>query len=133
AAGDHAGGGRGSDRPRPGAGIRDRVGAAGAALGDDRSAPRPAPVVPQAPPLTMHEAPRHGERVVAAFDFDKTISTRDNVVPFLRAVVGRTRLTRALLALGPRLVRAALNDERRDAAKVALVRRTLAGYDAGRI
>jgi phosphatidylglycerophosphatase C len=81
----------------------------------------------------MHEAPRHGERVVAAFDFDKTISTRDNVVPFLRAVVGRTRLTRALLAISPRLVRAALDDERRDAAKVALVHRTLAGYDADRV
>jgi phosphatidylglycerophosphatase C len=78
----------------------------------------------------LSEAP---ERVVAAFDFDKTISTRDNVVPFLRAVVGRTRLTRALLAISPRLVRAAVNDERRDAAKVALVRRTLTGYDAGRI
>ena len=81
----------------------------------------------------MHEAPRQGERVVAAFDFDKTISTRDNVVPFLRAVIGRTRLTRALLAISPRLVGAALDDERRDAAKVALVRRTLTGYDAGRI
>jgi len=81
----------------------------------------------------MHEAPRHGERVVAAFDFDKTISTRDNVVPFLRAVVGRTRLARAFLAISPRLVRAALDDERRDAAKVALVRRTLTGYDAGRV
>jgi phosphatidylglycerophosphatase C len=81
----------------------------------------------------MHEAPRHGERVVAAFDFDKTISTRDNVVPFLRAVVGRTRLTRAFLAISPRLVRAAFDDEQRDAAKVALVRRTLTGYDAGRI
>jgi len=81
----------------------------------------------------MHEAPRRGERVVAAFDFDKTISTRDNVVPFLRAVVGRMRLTRALLAISPHLVRAALNDERRDAAKVALVRHTLTGYEAGRI
>jgi len=81
----------------------------------------------------MHEAPRRGERVVAAFDFDKTISTRDNVVPFLRAVVGRTRLARAFLAISPRLVRAALDDERRDTAKVALVRRTLTGYDAGRI
>jgi phosphatidylglycerophosphatase C len=81
----------------------------------------------------MHEAPRRGERVVAAFDFDKTISTRDNVVPFLRAVVGRARLTRAFLSIGPRLVRAALDDERRDAAKVALVRRTLTGCDAGRI
>jgi phosphatidylglycerophosphatase C len=73
------------------------------------------------------------ERVVAAFDFDKTISTRDNVVPFLRAAVGGMRLTRAFLAISPRLVRAALNDERRDAAKVALVRRTLADYDAGRL
>jgi phosphatidylglycerophosphatase C len=81
----------------------------------------------------MHEAPRPSERVVAAFDFDKTISTRDNVVPFLRAVVGRTRLTRAFLAISPRLVRAAFDDEQRDAAKVALVRRTLTGYDAGRI
>lgn len=73
------------------------------------------------------------ERVVAAFDFDKTISTRDNVVPFLRAAVGRTRLTAALLAISPRLVAAALNEERRDAAKVALVRRTLTGYDAARL
>jgi phosphatidylglycerophosphatase C len=78
----------------------------------------------------LSEAPA---RVVAAFDFDKTISTRDNVVPFLRALVGRTRLTRAMLAISPHLVRAALNDEGRDAAKVALVRRTLTGYDAGRV
>ena len=81
----------------------------------------------------MDEPARRGERVVAAFDFDKTISTRDNVVPFLRAVVGRTRLTRALVAISPRLVRAARDDERRDAAKVALVRRTLTGCDAGRV
>ncbi|HEY4400857.1 MAG TPA: HAD-IB family hydrolase [Acidimicrobiia bacterium] len=81
----------------------------------------------------MDEPPPRGERVIAAFDFDKTISTRDNVVPFLRAVVGRARLTRALLAISPRLVRAALDDERRDAAKVALVRHTLTGHDAARV
>jgi phosphatidylglycerophosphatase C len=73
------------------------------------------------------------ERIVAAFDFDKTISTRDNVVPFLRALVGRARLTLALLATSPQLVRAALDDERRDAAKVALVQHTLTGYDAARV
>lgn len=78
----------------------------------------------------MSESP---ERVVAVFDFDKTLSTRDNVIPFLRAAVGRTRLMGALLAISPRLVAAALDDDRRDAAKIALVRRTLAGYDAGRL
>lgn len=81
----------------------------------------------------MHDPHAGSERVVAAFDFDKTISTRDNVVPFLRAVVGRARLTRALLAISPRLVRAALDDDRRDAAKVALVRHTLTGFDATRV
>jgi len=75
----------------------------------------------------------HAERVVAAFDFDKTISTRDNVMPFLRAVIGRARLARALIAISPRLVRAALDDQQRDAAKVALVRHTLTGCDAGRV
>jgi phosphatidylglycerophosphatase C len=81
----------------------------------------------------MHDPHARGERVVAAFDFDKTISTRDNLVPFLRAAVGRVRLARALFTISPRLVAAGLNDERRDAAKVALVRRTLTGYDAGRM
>ncbi len=81
----------------------------------------------------MGEPPRRDERVVAAFDFDKTISTRDNVVPFIRALLGRPRLTRALLAISPQLVRAALDDQQRDAAKVALVRHTLTGCDAGRV
>jgi phosphatidylglycerophosphatase C len=81
----------------------------------------------------MDEPPPRGERVIAAFDFDKTISTRDNVVPFLRAAVGQARLTRALLAISPRLVRAALDDGRRNAAKVALVRHTLTGFDAARV
>src|SRR5262249_60809463 len=70
------------------------------------------------------------ERVVAAFDFDKTISTRDNVVPFLRAVIGRARVAGALFAISPRLVHAAWNDAHRDAAQVALVRHTLRGSHA---
>lgn len=81
----------------------------------------------------MLDAKTVSERVVAAFDFDKTISTRDNVVPFLQAAVGRWPLMRALLMISPLLVRAALNDARRDAAKVALVRRTLTGCDARKI
>jgi phosphatidylglycerophosphatase C len=73
------------------------------------------------------------ERVVAAFDFDRTVSTRDNVMPFLRAAVGTPRLLWALTRTSPRLVAAALDDRKRDTAKAALVRRTLAGYDAERL
>src|SRR5919106_898304 len=72
-------------------------------------------------------------RVVAAFDFDKTVSTRDNVIPFLRAAVGARRLAWALARTSPRLVAAALDDRKRDAAKIALVRRTLTGFDSARL
>jgi phosphatidylglycerophosphatase C len=72
-------------------------------------------------------------RVVAAFDFDGTLSTRDNVAPFLRAAVGAPRLAGALVMIAPRLAAAAVADRRRDAAKAALVRRTLAGYPAERL
>jgi phosphatidylglycerophosphatase C len=81
----------------------------------------------------MHDPDAGAERVVAAFDFDKTISTRDNVVPFVRAVVGRARLARALVVISPRLVAAAFDDTRRDAAKAALVRHALTGCDAARV
>lgn len=69
-------------------------------------------------------------RVVAAFDFDGTLSTRDNVVPFLRTAVGLPKLAAALTVIAPRLVVGAVDDRRRDAAKAALVRRTLTGYPA---
>jgi phosphatidylglycerophosphatase C len=68
-------------------------------------------------------------RTVAAFDFDGTLSDRDNVGPFLRAAVGMPKLAAALAVITPRLVVAAVDDRRRDAAKAALVRRTLTGYD----
>jgi phosphatidylglycerophosphatase C len=73
------------------------------------------------------------DRVVAAFDFDKTVSTRDNVMPFLRAAVGTPRLVWALVRTSPRLVAAALSDRRRDPAKAALIRSTLSGYDPERL
>jgi phosphatidylglycerophosphatase C len=72
-------------------------------------------------------------RVVAAFDFDGTLSTRDNVVPFLRAAVGWPRLAAGLLATAPRLAAAAVDDARRDRAKAALVRRLLTGYEVARL
>jgi phosphatidylglycerophosphatase C len=73
------------------------------------------------------------EQVVAAFDFDKTVSTRDNVIPFLRAAVGTPRLVWALVRTSPRLAAAVVDGRKRDAAKAALVRRTLTGYDGERL
>lgn len=67
-------------------------------------------------------------RTVAAFDFDGTLSTRDNVLPFLRAAVGTPRLGLAVAAAAPHIAR-----RDRDAAKAVLLRRTLAGRDADEI
>ena len=63
------------------------------------------------------------ELTVAAFDFDRTVSTRDNVLPFLRAVVGPAAVASALARSVPDLVRG-----RRDAVKARLAG-LLAGQD----
>jgi len=60
-------------------------------------------------------------RTIAAFDFDKTLSSRDNVVPFLARVAGRGALLGALVTATPNLVR-----RRRNAVKAHLVRELLA-------
>ncbi|MFO7591265.1 MAG: HAD-IB family hydrolase [Acidimicrobiia bacterium] len=62
-------------------------------------------------------------RVVVVFDFDKTLSTRDNVVPFLVAALGRSAVGLGLLRSIPDLLRG-----RRDAVKARFVR-ALAGRD----
>jgi phosphatidylglycerophosphatase C len=63
-------------------------------------------------------------RDVAAFDFDGTLSTRDNVLPFLAAVAGRRAVARSLLHALPDVARG-----RRDAVKKRLARDLLAGRD----
>jgi phosphatidylglycerophosphatase C len=73
--------------------------------------------------------PNPSVTVVAAFDFDGTLSTRDNLAPFLRRLVGTRRLALALLRISPKLVAGALEDLRRDPAKVALMRRLFTGAD----
>ena len=64
-------------------------------------------------------------RTVAVFDFDKTLSTRDNVLPFLVAVAGRCAVLQALARSLPLLLRG-----RRDAVKASLVERLLTGRSA---
>jgi phosphatidylglycerophosphatase C len=71
--------------------------------------------------------------VVAAFDFDGTLTRGGSVWPFLAATAGPGRTAVAGAAILPRLVAAALLGGRAaDDAKEALFRRTLGGRDAGR-
>jgi phosphatidylglycerophosphatase C len=66
---------------------------------------------------------------VAAFDFDGTLSTRDNVVPFLRLVAGgTTAAARTLVETGARLASRGPSAWNRDALKSEVV----AGVFAGR-
>lgn len=74
----------------------------------------------------------HPGPVVAAFDFDGTITRGGSMWPFLAEVAGVGRTTRAGLATLPRLALAVLVGGRAaDVAKEAVLRRTLAGHDAG--
>ena len=66
-------------------------------------------------------------RVIAAFDFDGTLTRRDTLVPFLSTVAGRGPVAAALAAQAPRLVYAATGRGDRDGAKVRVLRRLLAG------
>jgi len=66
-------------------------------------------------------------RVIAAFDFDGTLTRRDTLVPFLSTVAGRGPVAAALAAEAPRLVYAATGRGDRDGAKVRVLRRLLAG------
>jgi phosphatidylglycerophosphatase C len=71
--------------------------------------------------------------VVAAFDFDGTLSTRDNVVPFLRRVAGSAATARAFAVTATRLSRRGRSRWTRNDIKADLVQRLLAGRDAAAI
>ena len=72
--------------------------------------------------------------VVAAFDFDGTLSRRDTLLPFLQRLCGAQRLFRALARDAPGLARGlARGGTHRDAAKDAVLMRLLAGRDAGEV
>jgi phosphatidylglycerophosphatase C len=68
-------------------------------------------------------------RRVAAFDFDGTLTQRDTLLPFLREAAGTVTVALAAVVTSPRLLAAALDDDRRNAAKAAFLRRTLKGRE----
>jgi phosphatidylglycerophosphatase C len=64
---------------------------------------------------------------VAVFDFDRTLSSRDNVLPFLVAAAGRGAVVGALVASFPDVARRRRNDVK------ARLTRLLSGRDAGEV
>jgi HAD superfamily hydrolase (TIGR01490 family) len=67
--------------------------------------------------------------VVAAFDFDGTLTRRDSLLPFLVFVRGLATTARAVVAESPRLGRVLLGRTSRDEAKEALLVRLLSGAE----
>jgi phosphatidylglycerophosphatase C len=87
---------------------------------------------PRTPPLAAERVP--GRHVVAAFDFDGTLTRGGSVWQFLSSVCGRGPVISAGIALLPKLLRAALlGGTAADEAKEALFVRTLAGRPAGEV
>ena len=60
-------------------------------------------------------------KVIAAFDFDVTITTRDTFVPFLNRAFGRDRVNMAFLRLAPEAAKVCLGLSDRDRFKERLV------------
>lgn len=74
------------------------------------------------------------ERVIAVFDLDGTLTRRDTLLPFLRAVAGTRRTARAIMAAAWPLTRSRIGpgagrEQACHAAKEAVVRRLLAGAE----
>ena len=66
-------------------------------------------------------------RIIAAFDFDGTLTRGDTLVPFLVTVAGRAAVLRALGAESARLALAAVGRGNRDVVKERLLTRLLTG------
>jgi phosphatidylglycerophosphatase C len=71
--------------------------------------------------------------VIAAFDFDGTITTRDTFLPFLGAAFGRRRLTGALMRLALDLIGSSGRTRSRDALKARLIAILFTGRDCSRL
>jgi phosphatidylglycerophosphatase C len=69
-------------------------------------------------------------RTVAAFDFDGTLSSRDNFLRFVRLAAGTAATAGALAAAAPTALAARRDPARRDMAKAIVLRRTLRGHPA---
>ena len=81
----------------------------------------------------MVDAAGKARRVVAAFDFDGTVTDRDTLVPFLVRAFGRTRVAATFVALGLHAIAFALGRLSIDAFKARVLRRLVAGEPVERL
>jgi phosphatidylglycerophosphatase C len=72
-------------------------------------------------------SPEHG---VAAFDFDGTLSSRDNFTPFLRRVAGNRAVARSMAVNAARIASGTSQQRSRDALKARVLQDLFGGYDA---
>jgi len=75
-------------------------------------------------------SPQPPERVVAAFDFDGTLSTRDNFMPFLKLVAGSRAIGSALAAGAACCGARGRKAWNRDEIKAEVIRRLFTGRNA---
>jgi phosphatidylglycerophosphatase C len=78
--------------------------------------------------VSTEQPAAHTADTVAAFDFDGTLSTRDNFVPFLRRVAGTAAVARAMATNSARLVREPRDSWSRDELKALVLRDLFSGY-----
>jgi phosphatidylglycerophosphatase C len=71
--------------------------------------------------------------VVAAFDFDGTLTRRDTLIPFLQRLCGTPAVVRAMAAQVGSLALATAGIGDRDGAKAVLLARLLAGHERARV
>lgn len=72
-------------------------------------------------------------KVVAAFDFDVTITTKDTFVPFLTRAFGRERVRVAFLRLAPEAAKVVIGLSDRDRFKDRLIRALFMGDSVARL
>jgi phosphatidylglycerophosphatase C len=72
-------------------------------------------------------------RVIAAFDFDVTITARDTFVPFLTTTFGKNTVRMTFLRLAPEAARVALGLSSRDRFKERLLRSLFMGQSVERL
>jgi HAD superfamily hydrolase (TIGR01490 family) len=71
--------------------------------------------------------------IVAAFDFDGTLTTRDTFVPFLVRAFGKARVYRAFFQLAPEAIKVVFGRSSRDDFKSRLIGKLFSGESVDRL